>query len=115
MRWFGAANRFFYRVSVDPLRGELLKLIALLLSFPCFKINHFFFKLAYASQHRHLIRLGRDCARQGGTDLSLHFADLALDKRGIAHTERRLRYIVSVLKSARGGSNGGHIDHGNRS
>src|SRR5665213_325966 len=70
MRWFAFAhiklqgiNERFSVYSFQP--------VALFLSIPCFHISNFFFKVTYALQQRKLVRLGRECARLGGQDLSL--------------------------------------------
>ena len=59
MGWFGRASRWFQHVS-ERSPTEVLKFIALLLSVPCFKASHFFFKGAYLLQQRRIRLLGGD-------------------------------------------------------
>ena len=67
MAGFAMCFRLFQHVS-DHSGNKLYKAIALLLSVPCFRASHFFFKLAYALNQRHLLRL---C----GEDFFLKFYD----------------------------------------
>src|SRR5947209_4973919 len=60
MRWFGAAHSWLQHIS-ERTPSQVLKLIILLFTFPCFKASHFFFKLAHALQtHRLRIACGED-------------------------------------------------------
>jgi len=77
MRWFSTACLWFQYKS-KCTRMDLLEFIFLLLSIPCFKASHFFFKRTYALQQRELLRLGRECIRLGGEDYSLEFDNLSL-------------------------------------
>jgi hypothetical protein len=97
MRWFGAAFLSLQRVN-NRTSFEPYKFVLWLLAFPCFEASHFCFKRLYLLQHRQLVRLGRDCASKGGTDLSLHFDDLFPNQGSIAETKRRLRQLICRLK-----------------
>jgi len=92
--------------------SDLFQFVTSFFSIPCFKISHFLFKLTYSLQHRHLIRLGRDGARKGGTDFSLHFRDLGSNHGLIAKIECDLRDIKRSLKSGSGAGKSVHINHG---
>ena len=60
MAGFAACFRSLHHVS-EGSRSTLGQAVALLLSVPCFRASHFFFKLAYALNQRHLLRLcGKD-------------------------------------------------------
>ncbi len=59
MRCFGSAHGFFLRISENSV-SDAGKFIALLLSIPCFKASHFFFKIAYSLQQHKLLRLCRE-------------------------------------------------------
>ncbi len=68
MRMFGRLHAFFQGVSERGAVPDLGKFVALFLCVPCFKASHFFFKLAYALNHSHLLCL---C----GEDFFLEFYD----------------------------------------
>jgi hypothetical protein len=70
MRRFAMAVGWLQAASKNSC-SDLGKLIAILLSIPCFKISNLCFKVAYLLQQRELIRLGRKCAALGGEDYSL--------------------------------------------
>nr|GAJ36555.1 hypothetical protein BDOA9_0157720 [Bradyrhizobium sp. DOA9] len=59
MLWFSVCHSFFQRIG-ENARSEFGKLVALLFCVPCFKLSHFFFKLAYTFQQRKLCRLCRE-------------------------------------------------------
>jgi hypothetical protein len=83
MRWLGRASVWLQHVGGSgPRNGP--KFILLLLSFPCFKISHFLFKLAYSVSQ---FRLRRKC----GKDFFLQF----YGRRG---ADGR---VVNVLQSLR--------------
>jgi hypothetical protein len=90
MRWFGVASVWFQHVSQRAL-PDSLKFITLLLSFPCFEVSHFFFKLAYAMQQR---RLCFAC----GEDLFLKFYNRAVPSGSVTQILYGLRQIESSLK-----------------
>ena len=85
MRWFG---RLSVRLSTVGHRSptKFVHFVALLLSVPCFKASHFFFKLAYAANQRRLLRLGRK-------DLFLQFYDGRISDGRIVHVLEGLRAI----------------------
>ena len=56
MRCCNSAFFILNRVSKST-RLKFVQFVPLFLSFPCFKASHFFFKLAYAANQRHLFRL----------------------------------------------------------
>jgi hypothetical protein len=78
MRRFGAAYLWFQHIS-NRAPSDGLEIVILFLSIPCFKLSNLFFKITYTLQYRQLVRLGRDCASQGGTDFSLYFKDFGSD------------------------------------
>ena len=53
MRWFGRLCIRLQNIGKGA-ESNPLKLVPLLLSFPCFEASHFFFKLAYTLQERQL-------------------------------------------------------------
>jgi hypothetical protein len=99
MRWFGAAFLGLQHVN-NRTSFEPYKFVLWLLAFPCFEASHFCFKHLYLLQHRQLVRLGRDCASKGGTDLSLHFDDLFPNQGSIPETKRCFGQLISRLKRA---------------
>jgi hypothetical protein len=114
MRRFSGSCLFFQRVSECPA-PNLFKLIALLLSFPCFEISHLFFKFAYAFQHRRALILCRKRGIVSVDQLGLEFQKLPLKRRSIAETYHSLRDILSRLESRQRMGNGSKIGHQNRS
>ena len=57
MRWLGALSLWFQGISKKSV-AHCFQLVALLLSIPCFKASHFFFKIVYSLQQRRLRELG---------------------------------------------------------
>jgi hypothetical protein len=99
MRWFGLAHGFFKRIyDRTPPRGY--KLIALLLTFPCFYASDFFFKCAYFLNHRRLNRIGRKCATLGGQNSVLKLNNLPLDSRHRVQLYQALRNFTSELEAS---------------
>ncbi len=92
MRWFGAAHFWFKHVS-DCAPNDVLKLVFLLLSIPCFKASHFFFKLAYAVQQSQLRLVCRK-------DFFLKFYDRPISNGGIVDVLQSLRHIQHGLECA---------------
>lgn len=72
---------------------KILKLVALLLSIPCFKASHFCFKFVYALNQRRLRRL---CSE----DFFLKFYNRRVAIGGVVHILQSLRNIESGLKAA---------------
>src|SRR6516225_158636 len=75
MKGFGIACIRLQHVGKGP-GSNLLQLVSLLLSFPCFKASNFFFKIAYSLNQRRLFCLR---IRQGG----LHREDLLVKLDGL--------------------------------
>src|SRR3990172_9559383 len=100
MRLFGALCLVFHAVDKNS-RSNFLKLIALLLSFPCFKASNLFFKLAYLLNQRKALLQSRRCAALGVYDLRLEFDKLSLEGGTIAQTYGRLNDILSRLERAK--------------
>jgi hypothetical protein len=89
MRWFAA--RFFWLKFVgERSPSKVLKLIALLLSFPCFEASHLFFKITYALNQRRLRRL---C----GKDLFLKFYNRRIPAGSVVDVFQSLREIERGL------------------
>ena len=61
MIWFNALHFRFNHASKSA-KPEILQFVSLFLCFPCFEVSHFFFKLAYALQHRRALIL---CRKRG--------------------------------------------------
>ena len=76
--------------------AEVVQLVALLLSFPCFKASHFFFKLVYMFNQRRLLRL---C----GKDLFLKLYDRRVSDGSVVDILQSLRRIEQGLKDAEAG------------
>jgi hypothetical protein len=91
MRRFGSLSLWFQNVSKSG--PGFFQLISLLLSFPCFKASHFFFKLAYTFQQRRLRRL---C----GEKFFLQFYDRRVATGSIVDVLQSLREIEGSLKGA---------------
>lgn len=96
-------NRFLQRISKLPI-PKIFQFIALLLTFPCFKITYFFFKIAYPINQRHLLvnqrhllALSLECARLRGNDSGQQFTPLALPKGSIMDVYKRLGDIRDIL------------------
>lgn len=80
-------------IGKAPNSGYLTQFIALLLSFPCFKASHFFFKIVYALQQRRLRNL---CPE----DFFLQFYDCAIPNGGVVNILQTLRHIKHGLEGA---------------
>jgi len=120
MHWFGRTCLFLQRISKSASARRTFgtyvhELILLLLSIPCFKVSHFFFKLTYSLQQRRLRRLGRECALLGGDDLSLQFDCFRPNDASVAGIYQELRKIRDGLKRAKQGGEIGNIGHGDSS
>ena len=101
MTGFGAGSIFLQSVSKDTsISFKAYKFIALLLSFPLFRLSQFFFKLAYTLQQRELLRISSECARLRGEYYRLQFDGLSVDVGGSLEFYHRLRYISSRLETA---------------
>ena len=98
MRWFGAASLWLQHVG-DGSRSNLLKLIALLLSVPCFEGNNLCFKIAYAINLRRMRLAGIDCAGLSFHDDAAKFNNLSLKNSRVANTYHRLRQIKGRLEA----------------
>ncbi len=83
MRGAFTAFRWFFHVG-HSTPANPLKLVALLLTFPCFAAGKFCFKRVYALQERLLVLMGRDQRLQK-----------------IDHGMRSDRRVVDVLEPAR--------------
>lgn len=92
MRWFGSASIWLQDVGKRS-PSKTFQFVSLLLSFPCFKISHFFFKRAYAFNQRRLRFL---C----GKDLALQVNDRPIPDGGIVHVLYGLRQIKHGLEGA---------------
>ena len=93
MRRFFAAHVFFYDVS-ERSSSDFLKFIALLLCFPCFKLSHASFKLAYRINQFRLRRLCRE-------DFFLKFDDRRVSSGGVVDVLQSLRDIKRGLDGAK--------------
>ena len=102
-------------MSRGNIYSQLYEMIFLFLSIPCFKVRHFFFKLAYLLQQRRLSHLGRECAFKGGYDLSLQFDAFLPTDSSIVGIYDELRKICDRAERAKQGSKIGSIGHGNPS
>jgi hypothetical protein len=99
MKWFGAAGVWFQRIGKRwSDTHQLLQLIPISLSFPCFMACHFFFKIAYFLQQRRLSRLGRKCALLGGEDFSIHFPESVAKFRKVADFDQFLNALPSSIQ-----------------
>src|SRR3954470_12761415 len=65
--------------------------VPLLLSFPCFKLSHLCFKLAYSLQQGKLVRMG-------GQNLPLKLNNRTLELGGIAEVHKTLRDVLRSLE-----------------
>jgi hypothetical protein len=93
MRWFDSTSVFFQHMN-ERAPTKALRLIALLLYVPCFKLGHLFFERVYLLQQRQLTSIACHCARLRGYDIPMHFperipkfhkvADLSLPKSPFA-------------------------------
>jgi len=90
-------------------------LILLLLSIPCFKISHFFFKLTYSVQGRRMSQIGRYCALLGGDDFSLQLDCFRPNDPSVMGIYKELRKVSDRLKRGKQGSEIRSIGHGNPS
>src|SRR5665213_523119 len=97
MRGFGSLSLRLNRISKTSARCRL-KLIALLLSFPTFKISHFSFKLAYSLNQSRAFFICREHAALGFKDSALQFDNLGLNGRPIVQILHRLRDIHSGIE-----------------
>jgi hypothetical protein len=94
VRWFAVLHARFHHASQSSW-VDSLKLVTLLLSFPCFKISHLFFKFAYALQQRRLLLLG-------GEDLFLQsIMSIGPLVAGICQVRSRILAGVRVLSEVR--------------
>ena len=109
MRWFGTAHAFFKSVHNSQSVPNTLKLVSLLLCFPCFHASDFFFKLAYFINHRRLIRIGRKCAALGGQNGALKLNHLSLDFGQRVELEKALRDVTSELEAGNRALNECHV------
>lgn len=76
MEFFGWLSVALQRIGKRwSVWGQLFEFIAILLSIPCIKVSHFFFKIAYSVQIRHLSRIRREHALRGGHDFGMHFPE----------------------------------------
>ena len=96
MNRFASAAHRLQAISKHPILStgkplaNVVQLIFLLFSVPCFKLSNLFFKVAYLTQQRELIRLGRECARLDGQDFSIKFDGLFPDGVGVVKTHKLL-------------------------
>ena len=92
MNWFSGCFRWLQFVS-NRTPSKILHLVAVLLSFPCFKASHFFFKLTYALQQRRLRLACRE-------DFFLKFYDRRVSSDGVVDVLQSLRHIQRGLEGA---------------
>ena len=92
MRWFSISHLFLYDIAKNS-RRDYIKFIALLLCFPCFKLNQFCFEAVYFLNQTNLRRL---C----GEDLFLKLYGKPISLGGVRHVIDRLRHIKHRLESA---------------
>lgn len=78
MRRFCAAFFLLKNVSEGRIPNGL-QFVALCLSFPCFKLSDFFFKLTYSLQQRRALILRGKCRAIGIDKLGLEFEELRLE------------------------------------
>src|SRR5438874_3716773 len=100
MRWFAICCVELQNISKRS-RWELLQLVTLFLSVPCFRLSHFCFKIAYTLQQRELLRLGRKCVALGGDDYSLKFDNLGLNLGTDLEAHKRLENLARRLEASR--------------
>ena len=110
MIWFNALHFRFNHASKSA-KPEILQFVSLFLCFPCFEVSHFFFKLAYALQHRRALILCRKRGIVGVYQLGLKFEKLPLKRRSIPETYHCLRDILCSSERVHSGGNGGQIGH----
>src|SRR3990167_7569400 len=92
MRWFSACFLWLKFVG-ERSPSKILKLVALFLSFPCFKCSHFCFKLVYALNQRRLRGLASE-------DFFLEFYDCRIATGCVVNILQSLREIEGGLKRA---------------
>ena len=71
--------------------------VAFLLCRPVFGLHQLFFQLTHAICQRELVRLGRECARIGGHDLSVQFADLGIERPSSAGSARKTEQVERLV------------------
>ena len=99
MRWLAICHSRLRHVGESPpIYG--FEFVALLLTFPVFKLHNLLFKVAYTIRQRELRRLGRQCALLGGEDRSLQFDDLVLNHGSVTETYEALRDFHGRLQRA---------------
>lgn len=104
MRGFGIAHGFFKRIHDSSVpRG--IQFIALLLTFPCFYANGFFFKCAYCLNHRRLLRLCNKRMGLSDYDLISQLDDCSLHFRDIPHLAQCFNKVCDRLNTLRSSSN----------
>lgn len=99
MNWLGSLCFRLQNISKSSTT-MIGQLIPLLLSFPCFKLSHLFFKTAYFLQQRHLVRLGRECAALGGKNYSLQVDNLSLHGSNLFEIKKALSNISRRFEAA---------------
>lgn len=109
VRWFGALGLRFQRVSERP-STNFLKLIALLLAFPRFKVSNVLFEGAFLLKQRDLLALGRESALLSGQNYGLEFNDFALNLGHIAKLQKTAREVACHFQ-ARDCCSDCQIDH----
>ena len=77
MDWLASCHSFLQAISKNS-RSQFLQFIALFLCFPCFKVGHFFFKVAYFLNQRRALVVTRKYILLGINNRALQFEDLSL-------------------------------------
>ncbi len=97
MRWFGGLGVIFHSIAKST-NINLLEFIALLFTFPCFKISNLFFEIAYALNQRRALLINRKNRALGIHDFRLQFEPLLLKGRSTAQSYHRLKNILASLE-----------------
>src|SRR5260221_158609 len=105
MQRLGAASTWFQHKRVNS-KSKMMQIVFLFLSFPCFKISHFFFMIAYTINQRRLRLL---C----GENFFLKFYDRGVSKGGVVNILQSLRNIECGLHGSEAAIN--LCNHGDRS
>jgi len=110
MRWSASAFFFLQNIHQGGV-PHIFKLVAFLLSSPCFKFSHLCSERSHLLQQRQLVRLAGKRTALGGKDVALQFNDLTLDGGSLLEAKEALRYICRRLERANSGSNRSTINH----
>ena len=100
MRGFGWLHAWLQGVG-EHSTIHVIQRVAFLLCRPVFGLHQLFFQLTHAICQRELVRLGRECARIGGHDLSVQFSNLGVERLNeLARDLRRGRGSVAEVEHA---------------